>query len=195
MKITIVRHTPPEVKEGVCYGQTDLHVDPTFKSHLDQIQSMITTDENTHFFTSPLTRCKVLCKAIAGADAEIVEDDRLMELDFGSWENKKWSNIPADQMQEWGKDYLNSKVHGGESMIDLNERVTAWWNELIEKHYNEEDEDTNIVIFTHAGVIRSVLHILLEMPLKKAFSLVVNYGGMVEIKMLDKQNAQIEFKR
>ncbi|QZT37982.1 alpha-ribazole phosphatase family protein [Halosquirtibacter xylanolyticus] len=196
MKITLVRHTPPEVKEGVCYGQTDLHVDDTFKNHLDAIQEVITLDDDTVCFTSPLVRCKLLCKALAGGERAIEEDKRLMELNFGSWENKKWSSLPVDQMQEWGKDYLNSRVHGGESMIDLNDRVKAFWTDLIESNYSEdEDEEKNILIVTHAGVIRSILHILLEMPLKKAFSILVNYGGVVQIEMLDKENAQIEFKR
>lgn len=195
MKITLVRHTTPEVKEGVCYGQTDLHVDATFKNHLDAIKEMVEIDEQTQFITSPLVRCKLLTTALAANGGETTEDARLKELDFGSWENKKWSDIPAKQMQEWGQDYLNNKVHGGESMNDLNDRVKAFWSEFIEKSYKEEEEDSHYVIVTHAGVIRSILHILLEMPLKKAFSLLVNYGGVVEIQMLDKENAQIEFKR
>ena len=58
MEVILIRHTSVDVLPGVCYGQTDVPLKPTFE------QEAAVTQENLkaflpfdHVYTSPLTRC------------------------------------------------------------------------------------------------------------------------------------------
>ena len=58
MEVILIRHTSVDVPPGVCYGQTDVPLKPTFE------QEAAITQENLknylpfdHVYTSPLTRC------------------------------------------------------------------------------------------------------------------------------------------
>ncbi|WP_373835828.1 histidine phosphatase family protein, partial [Bacteroides heparinolyticus] len=85
MEIILIRHTSVDVPPGVCYGQTDVPLKATFKEEAS------VTAENLkeyfpfeHVYTSPLTRCVRLASFCGYPDAE--HDNRLMEINFGSWE-------------------------------------------------------------------------------------------------------------
>ena len=87
MEVILIRHTSVDVPSGVCYGQTDVPLKPTFE------QEAAVTQENLkafrpfdHVYTSPLTRCVRLATYCGYPDAE--RDKRIMEINFGSWEMK-----------------------------------------------------------------------------------------------------------
>lgn len=87
MEVILIRHTSVDVPPGVCYGQTDVPLKPTFE------QEAAVTQENLkaflpfdHVYTSPLTRCVRLATYCGYPDAE--RDKRIMEINFGSWEMK-----------------------------------------------------------------------------------------------------------
>ena len=98
MEVILIRHTSVDVPPGVCYGQTDVPLKPTFE------QEAAITQENLknylpfdHVYTSPLTRCVRLASYCGYPDAE--RDKRIMEINFGSWEMKPFDRnddeIPA----------------------------------------------------------------------------------------------------
>ena len=110
MEVILIRHTSVDVPPGVCYGQTDVPLKPTFE------QEAAVTQENLkaflpfdHVYTSPLTRCVRLATYCGYPDAE--RDKRIMEINFGSWEMK-----PFDRNDELkGRPYQRVAVfaHGG----------------------------------------------------------------------------------
>lgn len=79
MEVILIRHTSVDVPPGVCYGQTDVPLKPTFE------QEAAVTQENLkaflpfdHVYTSPLTRCVRLATYCGYPDAE--RDKRIMEI-------------------------------------------------------------------------------------------------------------------
>ena len=114
MEVILIRHTSVDVPPGVCYGQTDVPLKPTFE------QEAAVTQENLkaflpfdHVYTSPLTRCVRLATYCGYPDAE--RDKRIMEINFGSWEMKPFDCNDDPRLQEWYADYLNVAATGGES--------------------------------------------------------------------------------
>lgn len=100
-----------------------------------------------------------------------------MELNFGYWEMKKWSEINPQELKTWMNNFTNGKVPGGESNLDLHRRVSDFWNIVIER-------DNDCCIVTHAGVIRSILTIVNQSDLKDAFSLyAIKYGEVIKIQL------------
>jgi alpha-ribazole phosphatase len=135
------------------------------------------SSDNAVFYSSPLRRCRKLATDLT--DGTIHFDDRLKELDFGEWELQRWDEIDSGELEKWMKDFVNVRCPGGESFLELRDRVTDWWNEL-----NEEDYEA-VVVVTHAGVIRCLLCHVLEMPFSNGFRLTIEHGNMAAVSVSD----------
>ncbi len=187
MKIYLVRHTTPEVEKGVCYGQTDLEVADSYHGERDEIVKIVENSDDTVIYTSLLKRCYLLAKYMALPTQELEACSELMELDFGSWELIPWSDIPEREMRIWSGDFVNEIVPDGESYKEMYQRV--------EKFYKSLDPQRDYILVTHSGVIRCILSLLLDIPLKKSFDIVIDYGSVIKIQTLEDGHNQIQFLR
>ncbi len=99
--VYLVRHTSPDIATNVCYGQSDVQVAVNFPEELAFIKHKLADIEPAICFSSPSVRCVRLAEALnVGA---VVEDKRLMELDFGDWELRDWDTISRDALDYWHK--------------------------------------------------------------------------------------------
>ena len=114
MEVIFIRHTSVDVPPGVCYGQTDVPLKPTFEAEAavtaENLKAYLPFD---HVYTSPLTRCVRLATYCGYPDAE--RDKRIMEINFGDWEMKPFEQNEDPRLQEWYADYMNVAATGGES--------------------------------------------------------------------------------
>ena len=59
MEVILIRHTSVDVPPGMCYGQTDVPLKPTFEAEAavtaENLKAYLPFD---HVYTSPLTRCR-----------------------------------------------------------------------------------------------------------------------------------------
>lgn len=194
MEIYLVRHTTPAVEKGVCYGQADLGVTPSFHSEAAIIRQHL-PDHVTAIYSSPLTRCKLLAEHLyAGQSIQLKNE--LMEINCGSWELKVWDEIPKHEINPWMNDLLNVAIPEGESYRDVYERVNECFNQIVELHhlgnYGEQSsaKTTNLnraVIVAHGGVIRSILSCITKTPLLDSFKVFTLYYGCV-IKIVQMEN-------
>ena len=103
--IALVRHPPPHVAAGICYGSTDLGLaDPASVASLAvRLRALPGT-----LWTSPLRRCR----SVADAVGPNLVEARLRELDFGAWEGLAWSDIPRAALDAWAADPLKCGAAG-----------------------------------------------------------------------------------
>ena len=168
MKIHLIRHTKVNVENGVCYGQKDVDLADTFEQEAEVVKSKLKDINFKKAYSSPLSRCKKLAEFIT---EEITFDDRLLELNFGDWEGKEWEAINDPNLDKWFNDFINRKCSNGESFVMLKERVL----DFLEYVKNQSEQE--IVIFTHAGVIRTIYSHLNNISLQDAFAKAsVDYG-------------------
>jgi alpha-ribazole phosphatase len=171
MEIYLIRHTTPDIEKGICYGQSDIPLKDTFSIEANNILKSIPKNFDK-VYSSPLQRCTQLANYI---DENITIDTRLMELNFGSWELKKWEEIPDDEIQPWYDDWVNTCTNNGESYQELQNRVLSFLKE-VPTHFNR------IAIVTHAGVIRSLWAHLNKKELKNSFDFLdIEYGAVLKI--------------
>jgi broad specificity phosphatase PhoE len=89
-----------------------------------------------------------------GDTVEIVE--ALRDCDFGRWSGVRINDLQRSEpelLQAWLAD-INSAPHGGESVAQVGERVTAWLTTL-------QAQPGHVVAVTHPFVIRAALtHVL-----------------------------------
>ena len=149
MSVILVRHTRPAVPAGVCYGMTDLDLAPSFD---DEAAAVVATLPRTdRLVSSPLKRCRRLAERIGAARGLVpVFDERLRELDFGTWEGVPWDSIPRTELDAWAADFFHARPHGGESVQMLRERVGAAIADY-------RRSGASHVVITHAGVIKAAL--------------------------------------
>ncbi len=175
MELILIRHTTPDIKKGICYGQTDIDVINTFSEEIKPIQKQVSfNNDDTVYYSSPLKRCKILAEKLSD---KIIFDDRLKELDFGDWELKDWNDIDKNDLDIWMNDFVNEPTKNGESYIDLHKRTTSFLEEIKLKNH------TKIIVITHAGVIRSLASYINKTSLKDSFDLKLNYGAIIKFNI------------
>lgn len=182
MEVYLIRHTRPKVDKGICYGQSDLSLQNTFKKEFNSLLPLLPSQIDC-IYTSPLTRCSQLADRIGG---EILYSDALKELNFGDWEMQNWNDINQTELNEWMIDFVNYKVSNGESLIELKTRVDSFWQEL------KEIELDKVVICSHAGPIRCLIGNVLCTEPKDYFKLEIDYGGVSKIS-INRGHEKIEY--
>lgn len=179
MEIYLIRHTNPQTDKGVCYGQSDIPLSPTFTIEAQKLLKHLPHSFDI-VYSSPMSRCYTLSQLIS-PQQEVIQDLRLHEMNFGDWEMKKWSEINKTDLDKWMSDFVNVAAPNGESFIELNFRVNEFINELKKQSYQKA------AVITHAGVIRCFIAKVLEMPLKNAFKIPCDFSSCTKI-FLDKEN-------
>lgn len=185
MYIYLIRHTTPQIEKGICYGQSDLDVKDTFLKEAAEIQKLLPQLEEIPLYSSPLQRCKKLAEYFR--KEPLFVDTRLKEMNFGDWEMKPWANIEPEAFNRWMNHFVDTAPPNGESSREIYERVMAFWQELLDQNHEETG------IFTHFGVIQSLLAHLLHIPLDKTFRLDVNYGGVVRVELRGERFCKVKF--
>jgi alpha-ribazole phosphatase len=178
LDIYLIRHSRVKVSSDTCYGQTDVLLADSFLEEVQQIKNQLPDfSEAVLIITSPLQRCLQLARQLSfNQDKQIVIDKRLLELNFGEWEMQKWQEMDSHLLQEWMDDYVYVVPPQGESYQALFIRCQDFWQALLKQSFS------TVLVITHAGVIRALIALLLEMPLKNAFAIQIDYGSVSQIK-------------
>lgn len=108
--------------------------------------------------SSPLQRAKQTALTAAsalGMDEEAVEvDERLIEMDFGHWEGRRFSEVRDDHPEEQAECFADctKAPQGGESPEQVYRRVSELIDELTEEYAGK-----NVLLVSHVTPIKSVL--------------------------------------
>ena len=147
IRLLTFRHAPVD-GEGICYGHTDLSpIWETEKCVAIINASLANQPRADIIWASPLKRCRQIAENLGYV---YQTDSRLMEVNFGRWEGLSWDDVHAQfpaEMAAWGDDWYRVAPPGGESAQSLEKRVADWVGELCQGTH---------LVFTHAGVIRSL---------------------------------------
>ena len=181
MDIYLIRHSAVYNPNKLCYGQSEIPLEENFTVDFDWIKDALQAQfsADTLFISSPFRRCIKLADYLSGGNYQI--NNQITEINFGAWEMKPWTEISEKEINPWMQDFVNYRIPNGENFVDLFERVISFYEEIIKK------EVKNIVLLTHAGVIRSMASYVLDFPLENAFNLQVDYSSISKIEY-DEQN-------
>ena len=152
MRLYLIRHPKPIVAANTCYGRSDLAVAQPEQARVAAALLPL-LPKGVPLFSSPLRRCAGLAQQLAGplACSPIRFDERLAEIDFGVWEGRSWDTIARAEIDAWADDMAGYRPGGGESVLQMAQRVCAFHAELM-----QSGADCAIVI-CHAGTIRLLL--------------------------------------
>lgn len=148
-RLICVRHGPASV-EGICYGRFDMETslpDASLAKLVLDLRRVI-QGQSACLWVSPAERCRKVGRVLA-AELDLTEsiDERIVEISFGSWEGRSWSELEdLPEFAHWMENWMSAAPPGGETLLQLGARVSDWYRGL-------GDFDLHIAV-THAGVIR-----------------------------------------
>jgi alpha-ribazole phosphatase len=147
--VYVVRHAPP-LKEGFCYGQCDVEVSLSAEEAAERVLPQIpyTIDR---LYCSPSKRTHSLAMALSvRTGLEVIVDNRLKELHFGTWEGRTWSEIhltEPDALNTWATQPMLIAPPQGESGRKLVLRILSFVHQTTLE---------NALVVGHAGPIRAL---------------------------------------
>lgn len=131
--------------------------------------------------SSPLIRCQAFALQLSRDRAIPLHlDATWQEIDFGDWENKTAEQInrhdPLTLARYYG-DPHNYAPPNGEPHADFNLRIANAWHELLTRYTGHR-----LLVITHAGVIRSLFSLLLDISFPKSLHIEINHACLSRLK-------------
>ncbi len=179
-----MRHPALAIAEGVCYGALDVALaEPPEQGARALMQRLhrLGAPAPDAMQSSPLTRAAAVTAALAaqwGRDGGGVwhSDERLREMNFGTWEGQRWDAIERAALEAWAADLLGARPHGGESVAQVSARVGQWLA-AVSSH-----DDAVLHAVTHAGVMRVLAAQALALPLEHCLAWPLETGRIVWLR-------------
>ncbi|MBI4824460.1 MAG: histidine phosphatase family protein [Nitrospirae bacterium] len=135
-------------------------------------------------YTSSLQRALKSAEIIATGNAlKPIVVPELRERNFGAWEGMSFDEIRAsypDAFDSWAKDPMRFSPIGGESTLEVKERVMKVLYEILKAHNGDA-----VSIVSHGGVNRVILCCLMGIPLENIFSIEQDYASVNIIEFYD----------
>jgi alpha-ribazole phosphatase len=172
MQLFLIRHPPPAIAPGVCYGRSDLGLCESPAALAAAIVARL--PPATAVFASPLQRCRTLALAIA---ADAIIDERLAEMNFGEWELQPWNAIDRDSIDRWADAPFDFIPPGGESATAMASRVIAFARELL------GSGRCSVAVVSHHGPLRVLAAAALDQPRENWLSVKFNLGTISLIEV------------
>ena len=148
----------------VRHGETAWNVDTRIQGHLDialndtgrwqarQVARALADEPLAAVYTSDLQRAHATAQAIAQASgAPLVAEPGLRERSFGELEGRTFAEIEAElpeQARRWRQRDPHFAPTGGETLVQLRERIAATTHRLAAQHTEQL-----IVLVAHGGVL------------------------------------------
>lgn len=189
MKIYFVRHGETDWnKERKIQGQVDIPLNE-FGRHLARETAKGLRDVPFDVcFTSPLGRARETAQIILqGRDVPILEDKRILEMNFGVLEGKCCSkegwDVP-DSFQMFFDDPIHYQApEGGEDFQAVRERTGDFLNWLFAQ---EQYRDSTVLVTTHGAAMAGLLNNLKKKPLAEYWGVGVHKNcGVTEVDVTD----------
>ncbi|WP_437631822.1 histidine phosphatase family protein [Sorangium sp. So ce854] len=156
------RHAPVPLT-GVCYGRLDVAAELAAEAAAAAIERGLADLclRPRAIWSSPLSRCAAPAAALAARlGAPHAVDERLLEIAYGAWEGRAWSDIERDDpvaYAAWLRDWERLGPPGGESAIEVEARVRSFWRALGATSGTSGASDAGPhLLVAHAGVLRAL---------------------------------------
>lgn len=186
--ITLLRHGEVELN-GVFCGSTDSALSDNGWS---QMQKALENEKGWDtIISSPLQRCQEFAESLSSEEEiSLSLNENFQEINFGAWEGLDPKDIledetEADALNAWWKAPTRIVPPEGEAFLDFRGRVLKAFNETVQEH-----KDENILLVTHAGVIRVIMMHILGMQDEHLFRLNVAYASLTKIRIYHDESGE-----
>ena len=178
--VNLLRHGAVQGKN--CYrGITDSPLD--LKGWQQMSQAIGRLHNIDYIISSPLRRCLDFAEDYAlkkQLPLQIV--NAFSEINFGDWEGKTADEISHSHPGALLKFYQDPGLPApgsGESLQNFSQRTVNAWQEILQIHRGKQ-----ILLITHAGVIRTLLAHALGTPTPNTFTINISHACLSQLQCL-----------
>ena len=113
-------------------------------------------------FASPMERTVQTAEPIARAcGLPLTVEPALIEIDFGAWNGRLFAELDTDERwQRWNSERDQVRPPGGETMLEVQERLARWLEAL------PAGGSAEVVAVSHADVIKAAVALTLGLSLR-----------------------------
>ncbi|SKB08040.1 probable phosphoglycerate mutase [Prosthecobacter debontii] len=194
-QLYLIRHGEVEVQYHKVFGgcRIDMGLSPLGERHAQAVASWLAQTPLDAVYCSPMRRAQMTSAPLAeakGLEPIIVPD--LREMDFGDWTGYHWEGVQEHfgvSAFDWLEIIESAGIPNGESAAHLTHRVLPALVQIL-----QDNPHKRVAIVCHGGIIRVILALLLEQPLKAMAHFNIEYGSIsvVEIQPDKKHAFEIE---
>lgn len=179
MIIHLIRHGQTDWNVKSLYqGTQDIPLNNTGTLQTKTLAKRLSNTPIISLYSSPLSRANKTAEHINHHhNLEIVFRDHLKEIKLGDWEGKDRETIKKSHPKSQGtfsKDTIDLRPPGGESFKDLQFRVQEVFKEIVDSH----DQEDEIMIVSHGGVIKNIIADALKMKLEDRKLLLIDNASI-----------------
>lgn len=174
-RLILVRHCETvSTARDRCYGSLDIELSQRGRTDVAALVNGLAGEPIDRILSSPRRRAIETATPIGSARrVEVVLDERLRELDFGTFEGRTYVELERtepDLYRQWMEHPTTITFPGGEGYGDLRRRASSVVAEL--------PTLSSTAIVTHGGVIRVILAEMLGLPDRDVFRFSVDYSSV-----------------
>jgi alpha-ribazole phosphatase/probable phosphoglycerate mutase len=175
-RIYLVRHGQVAGYDEKRYnGQGDVPLTPEGHAQYGLLQLRLKSKDLKAVYSSDLSRCAEGARMLAVPhELDPVLREELRELHIGDWEGRTWKELQAIYPEEWQArldDIVHYRVPGGETLLEMAERVRGAIGEIVAAHPGED-----VLVVGHGGVNRTILLGAIGAPLERLFHIEQDFG-------------------
>jgi broad specificity phosphatase PhoE len=172
--IAFVRHGETNVnREGRLQGRSDAPLSDVGAAQAAALAAGLASSPVKRVLSSPLQRALATAEAIANVHGLTVErDERLIELDYGEWDNLSLRAVPADAWTTWRSD-SDFAPPGGERLTDVSDRMQSFMADV--------PIDDLVVAVSHVSPIKAAVCIALEVDVRATWNMHLELASLTRI--------------
>ncbi len=157
--IVLVRHGETDAnRAGLLLGRADPPLNARGRQQAAAAAAALAHEVAPVVLVSPLLRTRETATLIGEATgAPVTLDERLLELDYGEWDERRVAELPVDTVQRWRADPTFAPP-GGESLAELRRRVAPVAAEAF-----EQAGDRTVIVVSHVSPIKALILCALDL--------------------------------
>jgi alpha-ribazole phosphatase len=170
-RLLLVRHGKTEWNGLSRFqGKSDVPLNDEGKCQAELLAARLEAWQPDALFSSPLSRARETAETLASRNPGIspVLLEELSEIGFGSWEGRSIHEIESadpESFRRWKDSPFDYPPPGGESFASVESRVRSALGEILSKG------GERIVVVSHGGILRAMLALLLDLPLRPVWKM------------------------
>jgi len=142
-------------------------------------------------YASPMKRVQQTLApyAATGAPKATVMTD-LREVDFGDWTGHNWEQIQTKfglSAYDWLELLEQNRIPNAEPGEAYRNRVEACIRQIVANHHGQ-----SVAVFCHGGIVRMLLSILLNLPLRAFAHFGVDYASLTEVELRPDRKPEVD---
>lgn len=174
IKIMLVRHGVTFWNsEGKIQGISNIHLSPDGLHQARLLAAHCPFHTADAIYSSDLARAETTALILANKfNLHVQTEHELREINFGDWEGKSFRDLAKTDPENFEKFFLKPdelKISNAENFEEVQVRSMNALKKIIAAHSDEKN--SNIIIVSHGVVIRLILFSILEIPIRKLWSI------------------------